>query len=75
MRMKAFAKFKNEFWSMDLAYVDTLAKDNHGVKYFLVRQDLSDRTVDEKGMNTTDSKEMACVFLTVITKKNRPRNF
>ena len=35
---------------MDLAYVDKLAKDNKGVKYLLVRQDLFDRTVDAKGM-------------------------
>ena len=26
-RMKAFARFKNEIWCMDLAYVDKLAKD------------------------------------------------
>ena len=31
-RMKAFARFKNEIWCMDLAYVDKLAKDNNGVK-------------------------------------------
>ena len=49
-RMKAFARFKKEFWCMDLAYVDKLAKDNDGVKNRLVRQDLFDRTVDAKGM-------------------------
>ena len=47
-RMKAFARFKNEFWCMDLAYVQKLAKDNNGVKYPLVRQDLFDRIVDAK---------------------------
>ena len=45
-RMKAFARLKNEIWCMDLAYVDKLAKDNNGVKYLLVRQDLFVRTVD-----------------------------
>ena len=39
-RMKAFARFKNEIWFMDLAYVEKLAKDNNGVKYPLNRQDL-----------------------------------
>ena len=39
-RMRAFARFKNEIWCMDLAHVDKLAKDNIGVKYLLVRQDL-----------------------------------
>ena len=29
---------------MDLAYVDKLAKENNGVKYILVRQDLFDRS-------------------------------
>ena len=56
-RMKAFARFKNEICCMDLAYVDKLAKDNNGVKYLLVRQDLFDRTVDAKGMKTKDSKD------------------
>ena len=47
-RMKAFNHFKEEIRFMDLAYVDKLAKDNNGVKYLLVRQDLFDRTVDAK---------------------------
>ena len=72
-RMKAFARFKNRIWCMDLAYVDKLAKDNNGVKYLLVRQDLFDRTVEAKGMKTKDSKETVRAFLTMITKKNRPK--
>ena len=58
---------------MDLAYVDKLAKDNNGVKYLLVRQDLFDRTVDANWMKTKDSKETVRAFLTMITKKNRPK--
>ena len=58
---------------MDLAYVDKLAKDNNGVKYLLVRQDLFDRTVDAKGMKSKDSKETVNVFLTMIKKKNLPK--
>ena len=72
-RMKAFARFKNEIWWMDLAYVDKLAKENNGVKYLLVRQDLFGRTVDAKGMKTKDSKDTVRAFLTIITKKNRPK--
>ena len=72
-RMKTFARFKNEIWCMDLAYVDKLAKDNNGVKYLLVRQDLFDKTVDAKGMKTKDSKETVRAFLNTITKKNRPK--
>ena len=69
-RMKAFARFKNEIWCMDLAYVDKLAKDNNGVKYLLVRQDPFDRTVEAKGMKSKDSEEIVRAFLSMITKKN-----
>ena len=58
---------------MDLAYVEKLAKDNNGVEYLLVRQDLFDRTVDAKGMKTNDSKETVKTFSEMITKKNRPK--
>ena len=68
--MKAFARFKIEIWCMDLAYVDELAKDNNGVKYLPIRQDLFDRTVDAKAMKTTDSKETVRAFLTLIPKTN-----
>ena len=71
--MKALARFKNEIWCMDLAYVDKLAKDINGVKYLLFRQDLFDRTVDAKGMKTKDSEETARASLIMITKKNRPK--
>ena len=71
--MRAFARFKNEIWCMDLAYVDKLAKDNNGVKYLLVRQDLFDRIVDAKGMKKKDSKETVKTFSKMITKKNRPK--
>ena len=69
--MKAFARYKNELWCTDLAYVDKLAKDKNGVKYLLVHQDLFYRTGDAKGMETKDSKETVCEFLTMITKKSR----
>ena len=72
-RMKAFARFKNEIWCMDLAYVDKLAKNNNGVKYLLVRQDLFDRTVDAKRKKTKDCKETVRAFLSRITKKNPPK--
>ena len=74
-RMKAFARFINEIWCMDVAYVDKLAKDNNGVKYLLVRQDLFDRSVDAKGMKTKVSRETVGAFLTMISKKNRAKKF
>ena len=56
-----------------MAYVDKQAKDNNALKYLLVRQDLFDRTVDAKGMKSKDSKETVRAFLSMITKKNRPK--
>ena len=72
-RMRAFARFKNENWCMDFAYFDKLAKENNGVKYLLVRQDLFDRTVNAKGMKTKDSEATVKAFSSMITKKNRPK--
>ena len=72
-KMRAFARFKNEIWCMDLAYVDKLANDKNGVMYLLVRQVLFDRTVDAKGMETKDSKETVETFSKMITKKNRAK--
>ena len=70
-RIKAFARFRSEIWCRDLAYVDKLAKENNGVKYLLVRQDLFDRTVNAKGMKTKDSQETVKSFSSMITKRNR----
>ena len=74
-KMTAFARFKNEIWCIDLAFVDKLAKDNNGVKHFIVHQDMFDRTVDEKRMKTNDSKETVKNFTKMITKKYRPKKF
>ena len=72
-RMRAFARFRNEIWCMDRAYVDKLANENNGVKYLLVRQDLFDRTVNAKGIKTKDSQETVKAFSSMITKRNRPK--
>ena len=72
-RMRAFARFRIEFWCMDFAYVDKLAKQNNGVKYLPVRQDLFDRTVNAKRMKTKDSQETVKAFSSLITKRNRSK--
>ena len=73
-RMRAFARFTKENWCRNLAYVDKLAKENNGVKYLPVRQNLFDRTVNAKGMKTKDSQETVKAFSSMITKRNRPKN-
>ena len=50
-----------------------MARENNGVKYLLVCQDLFDRTVNAKGMKTKDSHETVKAFSSMITKKNRPK--
>ena len=72
-RMRTFARFRNEIWCMDLAFVDKLAKENTGVKYLLFGQDLFDGTVNAKGMKTKDSQETVKNFSSMITKRNRPK--
>ena len=72
-RMRAFPRFRKEIWCMDFAYVDKLAKENNGVMYLLVRQDLFDGTVNAKGMKTKDSQETVKAFSSRITKRNRPK--
>ena len=73
--MKALPRFRKEIWCMNLAYVDKLTNVDSGVKFFLVRQDLFDRTVDAKRMKRKDSKETVRAFLTMITKNDGPRKF
>ena len=72
-RLRAFARFRNEIWCMDLACADKLAKENNGVKFLLVRQDLFDITVNAKGMETKDSQDTVKAFSSVITKRMRPK--
>ena len=74
-RIKSFSRFKTAIWCMDLAYFDKLTKNNNGLKYLLVLQDLFDRTVDAKRIKTKDSKETVRAFATMITAKNRPKKF
>ena len=68
-RMKAFARSRNETWCMELAYVDKLSNQNKGVKYLLVRQDLFDRTVNDKRMKTRDSQETVKAFSSMTTRR------
>ena len=73
--MKAFARFQNDIWCMNLAYVDKLAEDNNGVKYLLVRQDLFDRTVDAKSKKNKSFQGKRFVHFCLRLQKNRPKKF
>ena len=54
-------------------YVDTLTKDNDGVKYKPIRENLLDRAADAKGKQTIDSKDTFREFLSLITKHLDPK--
>ena len=73
-RMKVFAKFKNENWCTNLAYVDKLAKINNGKEFSPVHQDLIERTVDGKGIKTKDSNETLRKILTMLRIAVQPTN-
>ena len=72
-RMRAFARFRNEIWCMDLAYIDKLAKQNNGVKYSLVRQDLFDRTVNAMEWKQKIPKKLWKTFYPWLQKIDRKR--
>ena len=72
-RKRAFARFRNETWCIDLAFIDNLAEEINGVKFLLVRQDLFDRTVKAEGMKTKDPQETVKAFSSMTTKRNRSK--
>ena len=55
---------------MDLAYVEKMAKENNGVNYLLLRQNLFDRIVNAEGMKIKDSQETVKAFSSMVTKRN-----
>ena len=68
---KAFYRFRNENWCKEAANLDKLVRDNNGVKYIVVRQNLLDRTVDTKGSKKKLPNETVRVFSNIVTKGNR----
>ena len=55
--MEVIARFKIGIWCMDLDHVDKAARNKYSVIYPLFCEDVSDRTVDVRGMQTKDSSE------------------
>ena len=68
-RLKVIAYDINETWSIDVAYVDKLAKYNHGVKYRLVAVDLLSRKLRVEPMRSKTAEETAKTFARMITKE------
>ena len=73
-RLKVIAFDINEIWSIDVAYVDKLAKYNHGVKYLLVAVDVLLRKLRVQPMRSKSASETVKSFLRMIIDK-KPKKF
>ena len=67
-RLKVIAYDINEIWSVDVAYVDKLAKYNHGVKYLLVAVDVLSRKLRVQPMRSKTAQETRKAFARMITE-------
>ena len=68
-RLKDVDNDINEIWSVDLDYVDKLAKYNRGVKYLLVVVDCLSRYLRVEPLKTKYTTETAQVFKKMIKRK------
>ena len=68
-RLKVIVKDINEIWSLDLAFVDNLAKYNRDVKYLLVAVDCLSRYLRVEPMKTKYATEAADAFKKMIKYK------
>ena len=73
-RLKVIAFDINEIWSIDVAYVDKLAKYNHGVKYLLVAVDVLSRKLRVQPMRSKSASETVKSFSRMIIDK-KPKKF
>ena len=70
--LKVIAYDVNEIWSLDLAYVDKLAKENKYLKYLLVAVDCLSRYLRVKPLKSKYATTTADAFKKMITSK-RPK--
>ena len=70
--LKVIAYDINEIWSLDLAYVDKLAKENKDVKYLLVTVDCLSRYLRVEPFKSKHATTTADAFKKMI-KSKRPK--
>ena len=68
-RLKVIVNDLNDIWSVDLAFVDKLAKYNSGVKYLLVAVDCLSRYLRVEPLKTKYATEIAEAFKKMIKRK------
>ena len=66
-RLKVIAYDIDEIWSIDVAYVNKLAKYNIGVKYLLVAVDVLSRKLRVEPMRSKTAKETTRTFARMIS--------
>ena len=68
-RLKEVAYRKNEIWSIDVAYMEKIAKHNNGFKYLLVAVDVLSRYLRVQPLRTMYSKDCVETFKQMIKTK------
>ena len=68
-RLKVIVNDLNEIWSVDLAFVDKLAKYNSGVKYLLIAVDCLSRYLRVEPLKTKYATETAEAFKKMFKHK------
>ena len=58
----------NEIWSIDVAYMDKIAKFIDGVKYLLVVVDILSRFLRVEPMKSKTAADTTCAFKRITTK-------
>ena len=71
-RLKVIAYRINEIWSMDLAFMDKLAKYNNGVKYLLVAVDVLSRYVRVEPIKDKYAKSVVIAFRKMLKGRGKP---
>ena len=74
-RLKVISYDIDEIWSIDVAYVDKLAKYNQGVKYLLVAVDVLSRKLRVEPMRFNSAEETAKSFARMIKKKKPQKDW
>lgn len=67
--MKVIAFDINEIWSVDLAYMDKLAKYNDGVKYLMIAVDVLSRYLRVEKLKTKQATETSTALKRMIKSK------
>ena len=67
-RLKVQAHRINEFWSIDVAYMDKSAKFNNVVKYLLVAVNVLSKFLRAEPMKSKTAADTTCTFKRMTTK-------